>query len=863
MHSSYAAAGNMSRSAPHPRAECTQRGAGTASFGRSWWGGWSTTIASVRRLIVLALTGTALVGSLSGPSPIYAQPITRQEGSAPPSSRPIPIPEIAQRAEDVATLLRQSPERAGVGRDVRDVEGGLAAASEWIRERLLRTTRTLASASSPNTLTNLAESWQVMRSRLAAWNVTLTGNERQLERGIEQLDAIRTTWSATRTVAVASSVPTSLLERIDETLLAIATARQRVGEERASVLALQERLFQEIARCDDVLAMIEQASREQIGALFTRDSPPIWRSEELTVGWSDLGSRLREVVGDTVELTEQFLAGHLARVPLQIALFVAVFVLGRLSRARARQRDEQTPSELAARQVLELPLSSALVLSLLATRWIYPQTPRAVLNAVGLLVLVPAVLIVRRLASPSVAPAIYALGVFFLADRVREASWGLPVFEQWFFLLEMVFGIGFLSLALRSVRLWSDRGGEAALPWSWGLRWLLRAQRGALACAVAVGAFGFMRFARLLGGGVLVSSYVALLLYAAVRVAQGVVAIVLRAPSVGRLFMVQQYRDFLQHRLNVVLRWLAVGAWAYVTLDTLGLMTPLWAVARSALDVRYARGSVNLSLGDLAAFGLTIWAAFLVSFLVRFVLQEDVYPRVGLSPGAPYAVSTLIHYAVLLAGFLLAVAVLGVDLTRVTILAGAFGVGVGIGLQNVVANFVAGLVILFERPLRVGDVVQVGDVQGEVRQIGNRASTIRTWDGADVIVPNAKLTSERLTNWTLSDRMRRVELPVDVDYTADSEQVLQLLHDVATVQPRVLTEPAPLVVCTGVSDCALHFEVRVWTARFEEAEPVRSQLAVAVQRALAAAHIEIPFHRYGIHLRDGEAKPREGVKRCA
>ena len=134
----------MRRSVPHRRTERTQRGAGTASFGRSWWGGWSTTVVSVRRLIVLALTGTALVGSLSGPSRTFAQPITRQEGSAPPSSRPIPIPEIAQRAEDVATLLRQSPER-GVGRDVRDVEGGLAAASEWIRERLLRTTRILAS----------------------------------------------------------------------------------------------------------------------------------------------------------------------------------------------------------------------------------------------------------------------------------------------------------------------------------------------------------------------------------------------------------------------------------------------------------------------------------------------------------------------------------------------------------------------------------------------------------------------------------------------------------------------------------------------------------------------------------------------
>ena len=323
----------------------------------------------------------------------------------------------------MATLLRQSPERVAVGRDVRDVEGGLAAASEWIRKRLLRTTRVLASASSPNTLTNLAESWQLMRSRLAAWNVTLTGNERQLERGIEQLDAIRTTWSATRTAAVGSSVPASLLERIDETLLAIVTARQRVGEERASVLALQERLFQEIARCDDVLATIEQARREQIRPLFTRDSPPLWRSEALTLGWSDLGSRLREAVGDTVELTRQFLAGHLARVPLQVALFVAVFVLGRLARVR-RGSGTRTPSELAARQVLELPSRRR---SSCPPRHALDLSTNASgrLECRGLLVLVPAVLIVRRLASPSVAPAIYALGAFFLADRVREAAWGV------------------------------------------------------------------------------------------------------------------------------------------------------------------------------------------------------------------------------------------------------------------------------------------------------------------------------------------------------------------------------------------------------------------------------------------------------
>jgi potassium-dependent mechanosensitive channel len=197
-------------------------------------------------------------------------------------------------------------------------------------------------------------------------------------------------------------------------------------------------------------------------------------------------------------------------------------------------------------------------------------------------------------------------------------------------------------------------------------------------------------------------------------------------------------------------------------------VTPsIWSAAMAAVGARYVRGSVSLSLGDVAAVGLTIGAAFLLSTFVRFVLQEDVYPRVAFPRGVPYAISTLIHYAVILVGFLLAVAALGIDPTRVTILAGAFGVGVGIGLQGVVANFVAGLVVLIERRIHVGDSVQLGDLQGEIREIGRRASTIRTWDGAEVIVPNATLTSERLVNWTLSDRTRRVDLRLDTAFASD------------------------------------------------------------------------------------------------
>ena len=795
----------------------------------------------------LALWASAVLPASAQPA---AAPQTQQKEPVQAAVTPIPVPEIAQRAEQVPPALR-SVEQIATGSDVQEIEAELPAAAAWIRGRLVGTTQALASSPSANALATLTDSWRVMRSRLATWNDTLTRRATQLAQGAEQLEVMRATWLASRAKALESRAPAPVIERIDATLAAIVTAQRGAAERLTHVLGVQDRVVREIARCDDVLSKVAQAGATLAGPLLSRDSVPIWSPEARTPISTDLGGRLHESVGDGIELTREFLAGHLARAPLQLGLFVVVLVLARLARAAARRRAEQEPSEQATALVFELPVSSALVLALLATGWIYPEPPRVLLDVMGLLILLPAVLIVRRLASPAVAPAVYALAAFFLVDRVRDVCAVVPVLEQWVFLFEMVSGIVFLALALRSEQLLTDAGDQAAFGWRRLIAWILWAQLSILVAAVFTGALGDMRLARLLGGAVLTSSYVALVLYAGVRVGEGLVAYVLRAGSLRQLLMVQRHRALLQRRIDLALRWLSIVTWVYLTLDGLGVMDSIWSAGTMALGARYSRGSVSLSLADVVAFGLTVWAAFLLSSFVRFVLGEDVYPRVGLPRGVPYAVSTLTHYAIVLAGFVFAVAALGVDLNRITILAGAFGVGIGIGLQNVVANFVSGLILLLERRIHVGDSVQIGDLQGQVREIGSRASTIRTWDGAEVIVPNARLTSEPVTNWTLSDRLRRVDLNVAVVYAADPERVLDILRTVARAHPKALADPAPLALCTGFADSALNFELRVWTARFEEGDSVLSQLAVDVHAALIAARIEIAFQRREIHIRNG------------
>jgi small-conductance mechanosensitive channel len=166
----------------------------------------------------------------------------------------------------------------------------------------------------------------------------------------------------------------------------------------------------------------------------------------------------------------------------------------------------------------------------------------------------------------------------------------------------------------------------------------------------------------------------------------------------------------------------------------------------------------------------------------------------------------------------------------------------------VVNNFVSGLILLFERPIHVGDVVEVGNLSGEVVRIGIRASIVRTGNGAEMIVPNAQLVTERVTNWTLSDRTRRIDLAVGVDYASPPEKVVEVLEAVARAHPQIMQVPAPQAVFKAFGDSAVTFELRAWTSRFDRWVRIQTELAAAVHSALQAAGMAIPFPQREVRL---------------
>jgi small-conductance mechanosensitive channel len=342
---------------------------------------------------------------------------------------------------------------------------------------------------------------------------------------------------------------------------------------------------------------------------------------------------------------------------------------------------------------------------------------------------------------------------------------------------------------------------------------------------------GYCALANFLGDTMLASAYLALIVYASTRIVQGLLIFALRAWPLNLVHVVRRHEGLLLQRLGSLIDWSAGVLWLYETLDLFNIRDTVIEWTKRLLAATLTIGSISLSLGHLLAFVATVWAAFLISRFVRFVLEEDVFERFDLPTGIPYAISRMLHYAILVWGFCIAVAALGYDMTKFTILAGAFGVGLGFGMQNIVNNFVSGIILLFERPIKVGDVIQMNDTTGIVEHIGIRASVMATPEGSEIIVPNGSLLSGNVINWTLSNGQRSIVLAINVAPGPDPNHIFKTLKDAVQARPHVLANPPAEAYVTKVNSDSLSVEVRAWTDQAEGWVHIRSDLAMAIYNA--------------------------------
>ncbi|MET0503157.1 MAG: mechanosensitive ion channel domain-containing protein [Candidatus Binatia bacterium] len=780
-----------------------------------------------------------------------AQPTTQEIIQTPAPAIPAPSPPSVIPVEDVATqatavgnLIRGFATNLAPDNEIEAIRAIAPQVGVNIDLELKSATNILKEQPSLEALEVQQQIWQQRQLQLTAWLNVLTRRATKLQVALNQLKKLHETWARTRDAEESAKAPPSILKQIDATLATIEAAEQPHQAERDEVLNLQSKVAELVASCNTALAQITALQQMAVGGLFTREGPPIWNPNLWSRAKATLADHLPEIAASYWRDILLYIRDPSRHMPRHVGIFLALSFVLLAARRQVAQGETAGDRPSRATVVFDHPFAAALLVTLMVATTPTSPVPVTVKRLFEIVGLVTIIILTRRSLPPIVIPVIYALAILFAIDTMRWAVTGDPPIGQAMLVLEAVAGI----VVLGWLWLYGAHRVARGLGQTNNLRRLLAA---IILCVLAVGlvaaVFGYMRLARLAIPGVLVGGALAMEVYAWAQVTIGVVAGAFRVWPLRLLHMVQNHRDLLERRIYRLFLWLAVFAWLARYLDYVGLFDPAWSMAQTFFNTRFERGSISTSVGDIVAFFLTVLAAYLLSAFIRFVLEEDVYSRTRIATGQSYAVSSLLNYSILAIGFVVALGVLGLDLNKVTVLLGAFGVGIGFGLQSVVNNFVSGLILLFERPIHVGDTVQVGNFQGRVRRIGIRASIVHTAQGAEIIVPNAQLITQDVTNWTLSDRLRRIDLPVAVIAGAAPKKVIEVIEEVARAHPQVLHDPAPRCLFMSYADNAINFELRAWTD-FANSGQVHSDLTVAIYEAVNTAGLSFPFPQREVRL---------------
>ena len=259
-------------------------------------------------------------------------------------------------------------------------------------------------------------------------------------------------------------------------------------------------------------------------------------------------------------------------------------------------------------------------------------------------------------------------------------------------------------------------------------------------------------------------------------------------------------------------------------------------------------GDVTITPAVLLTIVLIMLAALWISQLLQRMLRRNLFRRMHLNEGTQATICRILHYVIMLAGLFMAINQIGISLTTLAAISAVLMVGIGLGLQNITSNFISTLIILFERPVQVGDFVEVGSVQGRIRRIKTRSSVVETLDNVSIIVPNSNFISENVTNWSYRDSKVRIHVYVGVSYGADVDLVEKVLLQVGRAHQEVLLNPEPTVQFLEFGDSSLNFDLLVWINDASRQYIIRSDLNFAVVKAFREQGITIPFPQRDLHI---------------
>ena len=670
----------------------------------------------------------------------------------------------------------------------------------------------------------LARQLRVLRGDVSTIVDGLESIARQLENDRAALDSDAQKWRVRLSLLDGQHVPAQILERARSTEAKLQGTSARVRDYQDNAVLALDRTVALLARIDDARGRVASQEGRIRAQRLQLERSSLWQLVAVPAHF--------DLVADEVRTAWRLLGTYLSRDGTYLAgLFVGVLALtGWLFIRGAKQ------GAGSAQHAYGHPMAASLLIALMAVWWLAPDPPTLFYEVLLLLLPIPAAMLARSTLAAPIPLTLYGVAVATMLIPIRAVIEASAIANRSVLLLQAV------TIAVPvAVDLYHGRLQKA---FGWANAGVVRAGAVLVLAAAAVTVlhviFGFTGLAGSLRAGMGSILGFGLVFGASAVALYGAVLALLATPALRWLRSARNADPALLRAVRMVLGALAVAGIVIVTLGIYGLLPTLLLASQSLMGATLEVGTMSVAVQAVATALAVAFATLVLMGLTGFILDREIVLRLRLRPGAGYAIITFTRWAIVISGGALALAALGIDMAKVTLLAGALSVGIGFGLQNVVNNFVSGLILIVERPVGVGDVIERGTLSGTVTRIGIRSSTVRTGQGAEVIVPNSELVSKEVVNWTRSDRRRRYDIDVGVAPGSDPEQVMRLLVESAGDVPEIMTDPPPRAVFRGFGDGSLNFTLLAWVPTLDVGLQAQNALRVAILRKLESAGIAIP-----------------------
>lgn len=796
-------------------------------------------------LILILSVSSPLMGQLQMPSLPSGEPDSVMFNRI----NAVAVNRIPSKIEETEETIKNGEKKILPKRDIIKIDSLLPIYVRFLKEKKKSAKEFIKANPNRQKIDHLINKWDGYYGQLNAWQNTVNSHEDNNLDNLTPFRELEYMWSLTLELAKTEKAPPSIINNVKRTLKDVTAIKNAIIKENNKLLTLETEITEHKGLVNETIDEFYYLLNSEVYNVFYHRHAALWKasfknSKKDKEGKVGIDS-IKNIVVNVGNYANENIRNIISYFFLSI-LFILFFIYFKKQFLKVKFTEEDAALQKAKGIIVDHTISGLVFSLTIMAIFYFSNIPYLLGDILLMTALISSVPMLQSVMYKRFKNVLFYIILFFVLNTLKTYVWFPSFYYRLYLLSESILAIFIVfsfSHPFMETRKMNTKIFGKILIYSIPVLYTL------FGISILSNLFGYTNLTDLMLKVATLSCVLTMLFYAILMVISGL--------SIGGLHLIftkqknynEERKLLVEKRTIQVIRIIVSVWWSFYFLGLIDLREPLTLWFNDILIHSYNFGSVSFTLGEIITFIIVLSSSFLLSNFISMIVDSGTLSFIKLPKGVPAAISLVLRYFIIAFGFVLALSALGVDLGSFNLMAGALGLGIGFGLQTIISNFVSGLILVFERPILPGDTVEVQNLLGKVTNIGVRSSKVRTFDGAEVIVPNNNLISNDLINWTLSDSVKRLEIKISAAYGSDPNIVLDILNKEAIKNEFSLSDPEPRPLFDQFGDSSLDFRLLVWVP-YEKGLLAKSLISVGIYNAFKENGIEIPFPQRDIHIKE-------------